>query len=490
MTAPVCLITPPSVFLLDERTFVNLGILKVASALEARGYLVEHVDLDGVANFEEVVEVHARRTTATVFALTMTTPQAPATARIVAVLRRARPDAKLVVGGPHPTLVCAAVKKGSPRAVKALAQLREIFDVVVSGDGEDSVEQALASPAGSLIDADDPKGPLFLTRKRMEELPPPARHLVDMASYHYTIDGVPATSMICQLGCPFACGFCGGRASPMLRRARMRSTESVLAEMEHIYREYGFRAFMLYDDELNVNPKMVELMRGISALQKRLGVEFRLRGFVKSELTTREQCEAMYEAGFRVLLCGYESGSPRILENIQKKANLEQNTRCVELAKGAGLAVKALMSTGHPGESAETIEETKRWLLRVRPADFDCTVISTYCGSPYYDEAVETSPGIWTYTAKNGDRLHSVDVDYLTETNHYKGKPDGGYAAYVYTDYLASEDIVRLRDDLERDVRAQLAIPFNVGQAAIRYEHSMGQAGPLPPNILRSTGAL
>ena len=31
----VCLITPPSAFLLDERVFVSLGTLKVASSLEA-----------------------------------------------------------------------------------------------------------------------------------------------------------------------------------------------------------------------------------------------------------------------------------------------------------------------------------------------------------------------------------------------------------------------------------------------------------------------
>jgi hypothetical protein len=32
----VCLITPPSAFLLDERVFVSLAILKVASSLEAK----------------------------------------------------------------------------------------------------------------------------------------------------------------------------------------------------------------------------------------------------------------------------------------------------------------------------------------------------------------------------------------------------------------------------------------------------------------------
>ena len=47
----VCLITPPSAFLLDERVFVSLGVLKVAASLEAAGYEVNLLDLSGVENF-------------------------------------------------------------------------------------------------------------------------------------------------------------------------------------------------------------------------------------------------------------------------------------------------------------------------------------------------------------------------------------------------------------------------------------------------------
>ena len=35
---------------------------------------------------------------------------------------------------------------------------------------------------------------------------------MDVGSYHYTIDGHRALSLIAQLGCPFECGFCGGRS--------------------------------------------------------------------------------------------------------------------------------------------------------------------------------------------------------------------------------------------------------------------------------------
>ena len=492
--APICLVIPPSAFLLDERVFMALGILRVAAVLEQHGHAVEVLDLSGIQNFADVVRLHAESTEADVFGITATTPQMPAAMEVVNVLRHVRPQARIVLGGPHVTLVNAAFKnevkrKQTGRAAAAYRVLETAFDVLVAGDGDDAIFEAIRPAARKLIDADDPKSSLFLTNARYNELPFPARHLVDVASYHYAIEGVRALSLIAQLGCPFACGFCGGRESPMLRRIRTRDSRKVIAEMREMYQSFGVRGFMMYDDELNVSPRMVELMNGLSDLQAEVGADFRLRGFIKSELFTDEQAAAMARAGFRWILVGFESGAHRILQNINKRATRDDNTRCIEIARRHGLKVKALMSLGHPGESNETIAQTHDWLLEVRPDDFDVTIITTYPGTPYYDHAQpsQDGAGIWTYTyEKTGDRLFAQEVDYTKVADYYKGDPDGGYHAYVYTDYLSSDELVALRDAAERDVRAALRIPFNPAGRATRFEHSMGQFA-LPASILRIT---
>jgi anaerobic magnesium-protoporphyrin IX monomethyl ester cyclase len=341
------------------------------------------------------------------------------------------------------------------------------------------------------VDGDDPKGGMFLTNQSYDATPLPARHLVQLSSYKYEIEGKPSTSLIAQLGCPFACGFCGGRNSKSLRLIRTRTTESIIAEVKMLYETYGYTGFMFYDDELNVNKNMIELMNELTRLQDRLGVEFRLRGFVKSQLFNEEQAQAMYTAGFRWLLSGFESGSERILENINKKATRDENTRAVEIAKNAGLKVKALMSVGHPGESPETVAATQQWLMEVEPEDFDCTVITTYPGTPYYDEAVphESLPGVWTYTyARNGDRLHAYEIDFLTVADYYKGDPKGGYKAFVFTDFLTSEQLVEQRNWVESSVREKLDIPFPQARAALQYEHSTGQgANAVLPDFILGT---
>jgi anaerobic magnesium-protoporphyrin IX monomethyl ester cyclase len=328
---------------------------------------------------------------------------------------------------------------------------------------------------------------MFLTNARLTELPFPARHLVDVSSYHYEIEGFSAISLIAQLGCPFSCGFCGGRESPMLRRIRTRTSKNIVDEIVHIWKSTGRCGFMLYDDELNVNKGMTELMNLIAQTQRDLGVEWRLRGFIKSQLFNDEQADVMRKAGFRWILTGFESGSERILENINKRATLAENTRCVEIARRHDLKVKALMSIGHPGESADTIQATKSWLISIKPEDFDASIITTYPGTPYYDHALpHTKPGEWVYTyERTGDRLFQFEIDHMEVSDYYKGDPEGGYRSYVYTDYLAPEDLVWERDNLEREVRKSLNIPFNPSSSKLHFEHSMGMGGPLPPQILR-----
>jgi len=481
---PVFLIIPPSPFLTDERVFVSLGILKVAGQLERFGHKVEVIDLSGISNYEEAVSdmfSHPDRQEPIV-GITATTPQMPAAHRIARTLWKVCNNERIIIGGPHPTLVAAAVKQEEKRGMKgrghrAMQQLQDDFNCVVAGDGELAILKYLTSPDElKFIDADDPKSGLFMTDVVYDDSPFPARHLIDLSSYHYSIDGVRATSLIAQLGCPFQCGFCGGRNSPMLRRIRTRTTASILKELEFLYDTYGYRGFMFYDDELNVNKGLVQLMEEIVKLQQRLGTEFRLRGFVKAELFDEAQAEVMYRAGFRWLLTGFESGSPRILENINKRASYEDNTRAVKIAHDHGLKVKALMSIGHPGESSDTVRETKQWLLDVKPEELDVTIITPYPGSPYYDEAIETQPGVWTYTyKKTGDRLHAREVDYNVTADYYKGDPNGGYTSYVWTDNLDSKELVLSRDSIENEVRTDLGIPFPVVVPALKYEHSMGQ---------------
>jgi radical SAM superfamily enzyme YgiQ (UPF0313 family) len=441
----VCLIIPPSAFLLDDRVFPSLGIMRIAAVLEQRGIKVDLLDLSG--NKDHIKEIdNYQPHEDVVFGITATTPQLP---NAITLSRHLRKRGKVILGGSHVSLVNAAHKKVGGRATKALNNMLAEFDVLVAGDGDEAIFSALTGQG--LIDADDTSSPLFLSNQRLNDLPYPARHLIDMKSYHFYIDGEPTTSLIAQLGCPFGCGFCGGRSTAFLRRIRTRTSENVVEEMRQVYLKYGYKGFMFHDDELNVNPNLIDLVQKIGRLQKELGVEFKCRGFVRADLFNESQAEAMAEANFKGILVGFESGSPRMLRNMQKRITVDQNSRCWEIALKYGIKVKALMSLGHPGESRETIEETKAW-LRTMPTenreDLDFTIIAVYPGTAYYDEAVETDQG-WCYTI-NGDKLYFEEVDCRIVENYYKGAPDA-YNCFTHTDHLTSQEILELRRGAEKE---------------------------------------
>jgi anaerobic magnesium-protoporphyrin IX monomethyl ester cyclase len=132
------------------------------------------------------------------------------------------------------------------------------------------------------------------------------------------------------------------------------------------------------------------------------------------------------------------------------------------------------MSLGHPGESQITVDDTREWLLQVKPDDFDVTIITIYPGTPYFDDSVcVNGRDIYAYTAPNGDQLFSVHTDHLRDVNFYKGVP-GAYQSFVWTDDLSRHAIVEARDAVERDVRTALKIPWPTAPAALQLEHSMG----------------
>lgn len=465
------LIMPPSPFLLDEKVFMSLGILKIAAVLEPY-YDVNVIDLSGDKDYINTIKQYVNEDA--LFGITTTTPQLPNVVEINRVLKQY--NKRVILGGPHVTLINSAYKNEKNknvigRATKSMNQLKNEFDTLVSGDGELAIFKAINGD--KYVDADDTKSDLFLKDEQFDELPFPARHLIDVNSYKFTINGVRGLSLISQLGCPFNCGFCSGRNSPTFRKIRNRSVDNIIKEIDLLYKTYDVKAFMFYDDELNLNSSIYSLLKELIKYQQQHNVEFLLRGCIKSELFNETQADLMSKAGFKKLLVGFESGSDKILKNINKKATKAENTRCIEIAKKYGIGIKALMSIGHPGESNETIQETYDWLLSSKPDEFDVTIITVIPGSKYYDDSVMVEEGIWKYTT-NGDTLYSVEVDNFTQYEYYKGIP-GNYNSFVYTDYVTREKLVECRDWLEKSILEQLNIQKVSNTNSSLYEHSMGQ---------------
>jgi len=466
----VLLINPPSPFLLDDRVFPPLGVLQVAAALEAEGHAVHVADLAGLADpwsaLKPVVEEGWD-----VYGFTATTPQFPVTVGLAQKVREHDPGKKIIIGGPHATV--------QPDSCGD-------FDTTVLGDGEAAILEAIQPGSPARIDA------ASATKKGLLDWKWPARHLIDMASYQYRLAGRLGTSAVWSMGCPYGCNFCCGRLVPYYRRVRSREVADVVREMSHLGERYGIGAITAFDDEVNLlNEPLIDICNGLAPL----GMNF--RAFIKSNLFNDRQAEAMAKAGFVQVCTGIESGSDRILGVMQKQTSFEINLRARELARKHGLQFKAFCSVGHVGETYEDAQETKRWLLTAKPDDFDVTVITVYPGTPIYNyrEYVGDKDGHrvckYVYKSKrpeeNGATLFFEEIDYAKEFAFYKGRPKE-YVSHVWTPDLSKEDLGRVRDEIEDEVRVKLGIPYpkrysgdHLDTVAPSLEHSMGQ-GASPQN--------
>ena len=441
----LAVVIPPATFLIDDRAFLSLGPIQIATvARDFAGWRVEVLDLTGHARrclkinhddlCEQEVWAHCEAqiamTPADVYGLYGMSCHVRNCVRLAAMVKKHWPKAVIVAGGPHASM--------QPDDF-----LRNGFDAaVVAQTGGGGGELGLMEVLGDVA---------LFGRVRQQKYasfndPNPARWswpdraLVDWQSYAYRIDGERAGSIVSQFGCPYVCVFCSH--GPGYTKVRYRDLEHVAAELREMRRRFSQRAVMLYDVEVNLRRDHFEGLCGVLS-----DGGWRWRAFIKSNIFTEEHARLAAESGAAEFCTGAESADPDIKKAILKKSTVEHDTNFVEWCWKYGIAAKVFTQVGLPGESRESALRTKDWLLRMARAapaglfHFDVTVTTPYPGTPIYDAP-----------EKHGLRVVRP-LDFAHEEVIYKGKP-GEYQSFTETEHLRAAEIVALRDEIERDVLA------------------------------------
>lgn len=407
----VLLVNPRSEFLVDSRTFPPLGLLYLGAALEANGHTASVVDLA----FDSPLEGHNPDLIG-IMCLTPHYPQFPA---LIRELRRLYGDTPIAVGGPH----FSTVPEDGTRIGA---------DVTCKGDGEDVIVQ--------IADGKWQKGSVMQSPGGITDVnahPFPARHLLPIKEYRYSIASLPATTAITQRGCPYECSFCCHWEG--YRKVRLRHTDNVITEIRQI-KAIGFGAVQFYDDEYDLNHKRtIELCEAIGH------EDIKWRAFIKANCFNEAQAKAFAASGCWELCTGVESGSDSILRTIQKKATVADNTRARNLCRTYGIRFKAFAMVGHPGETIETALATRDWLIDNTVDEFNLSLFTPYLGTPNFDHPERYD-------------LQFDKLDYSQSEYFYRGKP-GEYQSHARTTALSGEELARLRDEIENEVRERLGLP-------------------------------
>jgi radical SAM superfamily enzyme YgiQ (UPF0313 family) len=198
----------------------------------------------------------------------------------------------------------------------------------------------------------------------------PAYDLFDVeriSRHSYNGWGHRSMFMESSRGCPFRCDFCinsvlndpkmqsqiYGGATERNSSLRLRSIASMVAEIRHLQERWGINDIVFSDEEFMTQKQRVfEVSEALAPL----GITWLTSG--RADWATRAKLQAMKEGGCRGVLFGIETGSQTMMNLMVKNATKERVVAGVTAARDVGLGFIANFMIGHPGETAETIQES------------------------------------------------------------------------------------------------------------------------------------
>ena len=219
--------------------------------------------------------------------------------------------------------------------------------------------------------------------KDLDELPIPARHLLDNQAYRFPgIEGA-ITTVKSSRGCPLNCSFCGYTLAQGLR-FRFRSPEHVLGELEDLYKNHGIRHVVFRDPIFSTRrDRVLDICNGM--IERGLEIEWQCETAVK--VLDRELLEVMAKAGCRHISLGVESGN----DEIQRKhcgAKLLDHAQAKEVfdaCRDYGIETRAFCMIGFPEETEAMAEETLRLVEHLDPDQVQFCAVTAYPGTPLYE---------------------------------------------------------------------------------------------------------
>jgi magnesium-protoporphyrin IX monomethyl ester (oxidative) cyclase len=257
-------------------------------------------------------------------------------------------------------------------------------DIVVRGEGEKAIIDIIKGK----IEEGIIERPII---QNLDDIPIPARHLMNMDFYLNQRDQIPghkikAERILTSRGCPYRCIFC--RNSEKLSPIRFHSPEHVAEEVEQVIRKYKAEGISFLDDNFLMDKKRIEKLFEILE-DKKLKFIWDCQTSV-TMVRDIDFLKFLKEKGCLQIGFGFESGSPRILQVLNKTATIEENEEAIRNCKEAGIKVRGCFIIGSPTETKENIKMTEDFIDRNKIDFVGVFLMTVYPGT-----------SLWKYCKQN-----------------------------------------------------------------------------------------
>jgi len=257
----------------------------------------------------------------------------------------------LIAGGVHASFFPEEVIKECNINVVCLGEAENTIIEIVNeykNKNFDKIDGIAYNKGGIIIKTKDVR-----LIKELDSLPFPARHHLPSADIvmddRLADTDIKTAHILLSRGCTGKCFYCANQIS----KIRYRSGENVKEELNQLIKNYHIEGFCIVDDNFIINKrKVIDICNEIKPLN------LRWSSLSRVDTINRELLLKMKESGCIEIKYGIESGSQRILNAMNKKINIEQIKKAINLTHEIGINIKAFILHGFPGENFESTKET------------------------------------------------------------------------------------------------------------------------------------
>lgn len=334
---------------------------------------------------------------------------------VIQFIKKYNQTAKIIIGGPF---IDTQYRINNENAFRFLLDQFGADCYVVSSQGEQTLVSILDAIKNNKPLEDVPnliykRGEKYHINPIREEDSDLGENMVQWKLFSHQIEQKQQRMLMVRSAksCPFSCTFCSfpERAG----KYRYVDPETLCSELDAINRIGIVNSVTFIDDTFNVPLRRYkEILNEMIARN----YAFKWNCNFRCQYADDEVVSLMKKSGCEGVFLGIESGSDRILKNMNKSATAEHYRKGIELLKGQGILTYASFIVGFPGETEETVMETFQFIESTKPDFFRVQLWYYDTMTPIFHEAekygLKNSQFEWAHNTMNAEEA-AYWMDYF-----------------------------------------------------------------------------
>jgi radical SAM PhpK family P-methyltransferase len=206
--------------------------------------------------------------------------------------------------------------------------------------------------------------------------------------------------------CAFKCSFCNypTRSGALT----LTNLDIIERELDSMMELGDVKNVVFIDDTFNVPfPRFKNICRMM--IKKKY--PFNWFSYFRCSNSDEEAIDLMAESGCKGVFLGIESGSPTILENMNKAATIEKYSKGIEMLRKRDILTFASFIVGFPGETHDTVQETIDFIKTEKPDYYRAQMWYCEPGTPIQNERqkydINGEGFVWNHATM--DSLEAMD---------------------------------------------------------------------------------